>query len=282
MSWKRTLIHMLDNGVGRPLLGRLATARASQLLRGDVEIGYDEVWHHRVGSYFVPDGPRFNYYEPTVLAWKDEIPTYFRDAADFWFCKYKPKPGDVVVDIGAGRGEDVLPFAREVGPTGKVLAIEAHPITYDHLKRFCELNRLSNVVPIHTAVMDIPCIVLIDNGEIWQTNAVRTAGDGTQVRATTLDNMCNEQRLDRIDFLKMNIEGAEIRALLGMKDTIAKVRNICVCCHDFRADRGHGEEYRTRDFVTEFLTKGGFLVSRRTLDPRDFVRDHLFGIRSGA
>ena len=65
---------MLDNGVGRPLLGRLATARASQLLRGDVEIGYDEVWHHRVGSYFVPDGPRFNYYEPTVLAWKDELP----------------------------------------------------------------------------------------------------------------------------------------------------------------------------------------------------------------
>jgi FkbM family methyltransferase len=247
-----------------------------------VEIGYDEVWHHRVGLYLVPDGPRFNYYEPTVLAWKDEVPTYFRDAADFWFCKYKPMPGDVVVDIGAGHGEDVLPFAHEVGPTGKVLAIEAHPETYGHLKRFCMLNRLSNVVPIHTAVMDIPCIVLIDDGEFWQTNTVRAAGDGPRVRATTLDDVCSEQRLDRIDFLKMNIEGAETRALLGMKDTIAKVRNICVCCHDFRADRGHGEEYRTRDFVTEFLTKSGFLVSRRPSDPRDFVRDHLFGVRSGA
>jgi hypothetical protein len=69
---------------------------------------------------------------------------------------------------------------------------------------------------------------------------------------------------------------------MGMNNTIAKVRNICVCCHDFRADRGHGEEYRTRDFVTDFLSKRGFVVSRRGSDPRDFVRDHIFGLRSGA
>jgi FkbM family methyltransferase len=163
-----------------------------------------------------------------------------------------------------------------------VIAIEAHPIIFDHLRRFCELNRLNNVVPIHTAVMDVPGIVQIHDGEFWQFNTVRTAGSGTQVRATTLDNLRNEQQLDNIDFLKMNIEGAEIRALQGMKDTIANVQNICVCCHDFRADRGHGEEYRTRDFVSEFLTENGFSVSRRTLDSRDFVRDHVFGIRSGA
>jgi FkbM family methyltransferase len=281
-SWKRTLIHMLDNRSGRSLLGLLATLKARQLLHEDVEIRYQEGWQHRVGLYIVPDGPCFDYYEPTVLAWKDEIPTYFRDATDYWFSKYQPKPGDVVVDIGAGRGEDVLPFARATGPTGKVIAIEAHPIIYDHLKRFCELNRLNNVVPIHAAVMNVPGIVQIDDGEFWQFNTVRTSGSGTQVRATTLDNLRNEQRLDHIDFLKINIEGAEIRVLRGMKDTIANVQNICVCCHDFRADRGHGEEYRTRDFVSEFLAENGFLVSRRMLDSRDFVRDHVFGIRSQA
>jgi len=161
VSWKRTLIHMLDNRVGRPILGRLATARARQLLQEETEIGYDEVWHHRVGPYFVPDGPRFDYYEPTILAWKDEIPAYFRLAADQWFRNYKPKPGDVIVDIGAGHGEDVLPFAQESGPTGTVLAIEAHPKTYEHLKRFCNLNRLSNVIPIHAALMDTPGTVQI-------------------------------------------------------------------------------------------------------------------------
>jgi FkbM family methyltransferase len=282
MSWKRTLIHMLDNRSGRSLLGLLATLRARQLLHEDVEIRYEEGWQHRVGLYIVPDGPCFDYYEPTVLAWKDEVSEYFRGAEDYWFHKYKPKPGDVVIDIGAGRGEDVLPFAREVGPRGKVIALEAHPTTFGHLKRFCDFNNLSNVVPIHTAVMDVEGYVLIDDGESWQINTVRTAGEGTRVRSTTLDNICNELQLDRIDFLKMNIEGAESRALMGMNNAIAKVRNICVCCHDFRADRGHGEEYRTRDFVTNFLSKSGFVVSRRGSDPRDFVRDHIFGLRSGA
>ena len=280
MTWKRALIQILDNPPGRPLLGLLATVRARRLLHADVEIRYEEGWQHRVGPYIVPDGPRFDYYEPTVLSWRDEVANYFRDADDFWFSNYRPRPGDVIVDVGAGRGEDVLPFAREVGPTGKVIAVEAHPATYRHLKRFCELNQLSNVVPIHTAVVDAAGFVSIEDGESWQTNTVRAAGDGAQVEATTLENICVELRLDRIDFLKLNIEGAETKALLGMTDSIAKVRNISVCCHDFRADRGHGEEYRTRDFVTEFLTKNDFTVSRRLTDPRDFVRDHLFGSRS--
>jgi FkbM family methyltransferase len=282
MTWKRALIHILDNRSGRPLLGVLATARAKQLLREDVEIGYDAGWHHRVGPYFVPDGPRFDYYEPTVLAWKNEVSTFFRDATEFWFREYKPKAGDIVVDIGAGRGEDVLPFANEVGPTGRVVAVEAHPTTYGHLKRFCQLNRLSNVLAIHAAVMDTPGSVAIDDGVSWLTNTVRTSGEGNRVRATTVDRICREHRLDRIDFLKMNIEGAEARALLGMRDTISKIQSMCVCCHDFRADRGHGEEFRTRDFVTEFLKSSGFTVSRRSSDPRDFVRDHLFGVRAQA
>lgn len=280
MSVKRTLIHMLDNGIGRPLLGKLATLRARQLLQEDVEIGFDKVWYHRVEKYFVPDKPRFDYYEPTVLAWKDEIATYFRDASDFWFVNYKPKAGDIIVDIGAGRGEDILPFAREVGSTGKIIAIEAHPVTYAHLKRFCLLNGLTNVTLVNSAVMGTSGAVLIEDGELWEANTVRSTGTGISVKATTVDSIGKKYQVDRIDFLKMNIEGAEAPALLGMNETIGKIQNICVCCHDFRADRGDGEGYRTRDFVIKFLTKSGFVISRRSSDPRDYVRDHVFGTRT--
>lgn len=279
MSLKRMLIHSLDNRVGRPLLKRIASAKASRILGREVIIGYEDGWYHQVGSYAVPDGPRFDYYEPTVLAWREEIPTYFSDAAELWFVKYKPKMGDVIVDIGAGRGEDVISFAQGIGPTGKVLAIEAHPKTYQQLKRFCELNCLHNVIAIRAALMDSPGSVRIEDGEYWESNTIRSAGSGAQVTATTLDQICVEHGIQRIDFLKMNIEGAESRALLGMRGTIARVSNICVCCHDFRAERGHGEEYRTRDFVTEFLAKSGFTLTRRSGDPRDYVRDHVFGIR---
>jgi FkbM family methyltransferase len=258
------------------------TVRARRLLgQKDVEVRYDQLWHHRVGPYVVPDGTTFDYYDSTILAWKDQVPAYLRNAQDYWFNHYQPRPADVIVDVGAGRGEDVLAFSREVHRNGRVLAIEAHPASYRILEAFCRLNKLSNTATVHAAIMDHPGTVMIDEGDIWETNSVSLTetGSGILVRATTVDQLCKEQRIARIDFLKMNIEGAERFALQGMKETIGKVRLICVCCHDFRADRGHGEQYRTRDFVWRFLTENGFEVSRRADDPRDFVRDHLWGQR---
>jgi FkbM family methyltransferase len=283
MSLKRAILRQLDNSLGRPLLAVLSTARARRLLKeNEVEIRYDQLWFHRMGPYFVPDGTSFEYFDSTILAWKDQVPAYLRNAQDYWFGHYKPKPGDVILDVGAGRGEDVLAFSREVGEDGLVLAIEAHPISYQILSRFCLLNRLSNTTLVHVAVMDSAGIVTIGDEDLWQANAVRPvgAGNGASVRATTLDQLCEERQITSIDFLKMNIEGAETLALRGMRDTIGKVRSICVCCHDFRANRGHGEQYRTRDFVWRFLTENGFEVSRRAGDPRDFVEDHLHGRRA--
>jgi FkbM family methyltransferase len=279
MSLKRTIIHMLDNPVGRPLLGRLATLKVRQLLHSDVEIGFEQGWYHRIGPYIVPDRPRFDYYEPTVLAWSHEIPTYFRDAEDFWFSNYQPRSGDVIIDIGAGRGEDSLPFSRKTGPTGVVIAVEAQPGTFRQLERFCRLNQLHNVITLHAAVMDAPGTIQITDGELWETNSVQTDGSGITIRATTVDDICREQQIDHIDFLKMNIEGAEAFALRGMAETIEKIAKICVCCHDFRAERGDGEQYRTRNFVTDFLKRNGFVVSSRSSDRRDYVRDHIFGTR---
>ena len=282
MSVKRAIIRQFDNFLGRPLLAALSTARARRLLQEeDVEVWYDQFWLHRIGHYFVPDGISFDYYDSTILTWKNQIPAYLRNAQDYWFGQYQPKPGDVILDVGAGRGEDVLAFSRETGGMGRVLAMEAHPVSYRLLAQFCHLNALSNVTPIHAAIMDSPGTVMIDDEDLWEANTVSSAstGNGISVGATTLDQICKEQGVTRIDFLKMNIEGAEAFAMRGMGEMIRNVSSICVCCHDFRADRGQGEQYRTRDFVWRFLTQNGFEVSRRAEDPRDFVRDHLHGHR---
>ena len=234
-----------------------------------------------MGRFYVPDGQTFNYSDDSVLAWKDEIPKYFRDAHDFWFSGYRPKPGDCIVDVGAGRGEDVLPFSDAVGPEGKVFAIEAQPETFGRLKRFCELNRIFNVIPIHAALMDEPGIVHIedDNSAEWIANTVKSGGFGHPVQALRFDDLCQANNIPHIDFLKMNIEGAERYALLGMTETLLKLNDVCICAHDFRADRGDGEEYRTRGIVIDVLTKNGFAVTRRAADPRAWVQDHIFGTR---
>lgn len=286
MSVKRRVVQALDRPATRSLLARLATARARRVLgRADVTIAYEGGWQHRVGGYGFPDGPRFEYHDAAIRRWTDEVAKHRRNAADYWFRHYAPAAGDIVVDVGAGRGEDVLAFSERVGPTGRVLAIEAHPASFRLLKAFCRMNDLRNVTPINCALMDAPGSVTIEDASDWRANTVSGGSAptaGTTVPATTLDVLCREQGVGEIAFLKMNIEGAERMALRGMPAALARTRHVCVCCHDFRAERGDGDDYRTRAEVVETLTAAGFRVTGRRDDPRAYVRDHVHGSREAA
>ena len=102
---------------------------------------------------------------------------------------------------------------------------------------------------------------------------------GTEVQATTLDEIWREEGLKEVAFLKMNIEGGERYALLGTRSVLPHVSQVCVACHDFRSDNGDGEQFRTRAFVKEFLSSQGFVVTSNLDDPRDYVRDHIFATR---
>jgi FkbM family methyltransferase len=285
LSYKRALIGLLDRPGGRFLLEKIATRVMGKNQVHDVEIAYiDGFWTRRVGRQFFPDGPRFEYSYSDFDAWKGQMEQYAADTREYWLRHYEPREGDLVVDVGAGRGEDTFTFSRAVGASGRVIAIEAHPLSFAMLKSFCRLNQLSNVTALHVALMDRPGTVTIAESESnWQENAVDQNGGsmGISVPAATLDDLCERQGINSIDFLKMNIEGAERSALLGMASMMTNIRQICVACHDFRSDAGHGEEFRTRSFVERTLVKHGFTLASRCDDERQFVRDHVFGLRTG-
>lgn len=283
MSYKRALIRLLDRPGGRFLLGKIATSFLRRVNGDGAEIAYvNGFWTRRVGSDFFPDGLRFDYTYTNFDSWKRQMETYASDTKDYWLQYYRPQEGDVIVDVGAGRGEDTSTFSRAVGETGRVIAIEAHPLSFAILKNFCRLNGLTNVTTLHLALMDKPGTVRIAESESsWIENAIDDGkeGAGIPVPAGTLDAVCEAQGLKDIAFLKMNIEGAERYALLGTESVIQRTRQICVACHDFRADLGHGEKFRTSAFVEHFLTNQGFTLASRRDDPRDYVRDHIFGLR---
>jgi FkbM family methyltransferase len=218
------------------------------------------------------------------LTLEQRLEKYLRDASDYWFHVYKPRPGDVIVDIGAGRGEDVYAFSRATGAEGRVWAIEAHPESYEILVRFCREHALANVTALNLACMDKPGSLQIETLPVWESNFVRE-GEPTAtshpVEAVTFDELCARHGIDRIDFLKMNIEGAERFALPGMTEAIRRIRNVCICAHDFRAERGEGEEFRTHDLVVRFLEEAGFSLVIRADDPRYYVKEHIHGFRRG-
>jgi FkbM family methyltransferase len=243
----------------------------------------DGLWTRRIGSYFLPDSLHFEYGYADFKEWKDQIERYVADTREYWLRHYTPTEGDVIVDVGAGRGEDTLTFSRGVGAKGRVVAIEAHPLSFAILKNFCKLNRLTNVTALHIALMDKPGSVrIIESASSWMEHTVHRNGtaNGVEVPARTLDQICMQLGLGEIAFLKMNIEGAERYALLGMEKTMPRIRQICVACHDFRAEQGHGEQFRTRKFAELFLGSHRFTPVSRTDHACDYVRDHIFGLRS--
>lgn len=285
MSYKKALIGALDRPGGRFLLGKIATSVVRQAGGDGVEIKYvDGMWTRRTGDHIFPDGLNFKYSYADFDSWKRQAEIYASDTKEYWLRHYRPQEGDTIIDVGAGRGEDTLTFSRAVGQTGRVIAIEAHPITFAILESFCRLNRLDNVTALHLALMDKEGTVQIAESESsWMENTVEygEGSPGIPVRARTLDDVCGQQGIKEIAFLKMNIEGAERYALLGADRMLQEIKQICVACHDFRSERGEGEHFRTRAFVEGFLAKHGFMPVSRPDDPRIGIRDHVFGLRRG-
>ncbi len=250
-------------------LAKLATDSARQALPGtDIEIFWDELWIRRVGEVYYPD--------------PENPEKFLRDANDYWFHVYKPQPGDVIVDIGAGRGEDVFAFSRAVGPQGRVWAVEPHPVSFLALRKFCQWNKLENVTVLNYACVEEPGTLQIETLPVWESNFVRPGTPSPSsypVEGRRFDDLCREHHIGPIDFLKMNIEGAERMALPGCRDALRRAKYACVAAHDFRADRGEGEEFRTIALVKTHMADAGFQLTTRDSDPRYYVPGHVHGSR---
>jgi FkbM family methyltransferase len=161
-----------------------------------------------------------------------------------------------------------------------VYSIEAHPGTYAKLRRRQLLSRAFNVEPVWAAISDEVGELVISDTDRHIANTVIGATKGRRVPALTLDAFVESRGIERIDFLKMNIEGAERLAVQGMTSSIRIMRNVCIGCHDFLADKYNDETMRTKELVRAFLLDNGFdVVDRRPGDERPWARDYLYATR---
>ncbi len=271
MAFRHRVFKTMDRRGFRFLLSLLGSLLKSARYRRPCWIAYrDGVWIHRH-----PDG---SLVEPRISLWT--IAALGRLTSDHFMYAYTPGPGDVVVDVGAGSGCDTLAFARQVGPTGLVIAVEAHPLMFRCLQEMCRLNRLDNVLAVHAAVGPSDGDVLISDTDDYQANHLTASRRGQTVPGFTLDSIVKRLGLNRIDLLKMNIEGAEGPALSGMTRTIEMTHHVAISCHDFLADWGKEEAFRTRRAVEEFLALHGFRLRPRA-DSREWVRDCVYADWTG-
>lgn len=141
------------------------------------------------------------------------------------------KPGSTFVDVGANVGDYSLLAARLVGDAGKVLCFEPERRNLDLLERGVDLNGYKNVEVYQVALSDNNGQATLHLGEIGGYHSLlgglssRQAGTVT-VATRTLDAFLEESGRDRVDMMKIDVEGAEMQVLAGARATLEKNLDI--------------------------------------------------------
>lgn len=141
------------------------------------------------------------------------------------------QPGMVCLDVGANIGSIGLYLARKTGPTGAVHCFEPVPTNIHRLEQHIERNNFRSIVTNHNHALanrtgKISMSVADPNytnqgmGSIVAQEDVLSAQ--IEINAMTLDDFALQMGLERLDFAKIDIQGAEPLFLEGGKDTLTR------------------------------------------------------------
>jgi FkbM family methyltransferase len=191
----------LKRGAFRPWLSRLVN-----LLRaGPVDVSYQGAsfrFHHQAsaterGALFNPD---YNLHELDFL--RAQVPV-----------------GGVFVDLGANVGTYAMVLARHVGPGGKVIAVEPHPVTFARLSFNNRASGYSQTQLIAAAASsdDGELLIETDGDNLGASHIATNAATSNAIKVPSLrlQRILEEAGVEKVDALKIDIEGFEDRVLTG-------------------------------------------------------------------
>jgi len=235
----------LKRGAFRPMLSRLINA----LRTGPLDVHYQ--------------GASFRFYHQASATERGALfnPDYNLEELDF-LRAYTPI-GGVFVDVGANVGTYAMALARHVGASGKVIAIEPHPITHARLAFNRAASGFSQVQPVAAAAgpSDGELMIATDGDNLGASHIVSgdRPGNAIKVASLRLQRILGDAGAARVDALKIDVEGFEDRVLTGFFKQAPQSlwpRAVVIehlsrnewqddCIADMRA-RGYAETGRTR------------------------------------
>jgi FkbM family methyltransferase len=179
------------------------------------------------------------------------------------------KPGDTFIDVGANVGVHTLCAAHAMRGNGRVIAFEPFPRTSELLKRTVTMNGLASICTVRQeAVSDQPGekdlyvgLVSAHHSLIELDNLVSASSPPVNVPVVRLDDVIS--LLDRVDLIKIDVEGMELEVLNGARRIVSENPNLAIIA-EFGPSHLQRSGHSAADWLDTF-TKLGF--DRRVIDP---------------
>lgn len=218
---------------------------------------------------------------PCVIRWLDGLHLYvypvneisraifltgYYEPNEFVYLNKFLKPGMTFIDVGANIGLYTLFAAKKVGDQGTVLGIEPSDREFQRLKAHVELNSLSNARLLQVAVSSsrTEAELLVATEKHSGHNTLGAFGydcvmaQGKEwVHVERLDDIVQQEGLQRVDVIKMDIEGAEFLALQGAEETLAQFHPTMLL---ELSDRTLKHQGCSSEQVWDFLTQSGYRI----------------------
>lgn len=153
----------------------------------------------------------------------DDIPDYTAENRASLKRRFAVKPGDTVMDVGAYIGYGAMRLSHMVGPTGRIVSLEANAANQAIFVRNMEANNIKNVLLIpkaiwsHAGELDLFCGVAQRNSLL---DGMVRAKHSVTVSTESIDNIVANRQLTSLNLVSLTINGAEIEAVQGMRRTL--------------------------------------------------------------
>jgi FkbM family methyltransferase len=191
----------LKRGAFRPMLSRLI----NRLRAGPVDVQYQ--------------GAAFRFYHQASATERGALLNPDYNLEELEFLRAHTPRGGVFVDVGANVGTYAMVLAGHVGASGKVVAVEPHPVTHARLAFNRAASHLTQVRLVAAAAgpSDGELMIETDGDNLGASHIVsgKARGNAIKVPSLRLQRILGDAGVDRVDALKIDVEGFEDRVLTG-------------------------------------------------------------------
>jgi FkbM family methyltransferase len=193
-------------------------------------------------------------FETTYLFYK----THF-EARTIRLLQNYVQPETSVIDVGANIGFFTLQFANWITGKGKVIAIEPETLNYARLQRTLARSNLTTLVEtVNVAIADRQGEALLELNPLHPGDH-RLSSQGIPVTVTTIDALLEARDWPNISLIKIDVQGAEQRVLMGATKTLVKFQPTLFVEVD---DRALKEQGSSANALLEFCVSHGYIIHK--------------------